>query len=564
MTNFFTTQLDLRFLPQREFESISGLTTAQEKTPVLVRNLLRLLMMGWTKSWRSLISSDVLHAIFITRNHEYLREMRFAFQQGFHEIFNQLKELDYTEEDSEQIQLYLSNCLSLLPYGDLTPYESISIPQYIDNHWEMVEYQIKPIELTEGHERDCDRVFAYGLEPLFQRKAESHLIFMGTTYTAGQGFLPQVKTDAKGFESVGKTLYRTGRPRIQKWLEQQENTVHVCGTSLGGSLSLLLAIDKGNYRLSRVDALNPAGLHDAWSKSRFDHWDELTEKPKVVVQKQGNDPVSYFGVWKKGWNILEVSPPADKKGSNGIWDHILNYAGIEGTKYNHVDPEVDNSQRKKRNLWLFSFGRSVFYYGLMVPYYYLIRPISYFLVKNWPLAIILPTLAVTTHFALAGLLTGIALAAVTTVLVSAAVAVIAWNSRGEKQFLYAKLHDPKLPRVKDNDLYSAENEVEIELKYQEINSYYNAIRCLVKGKEFIPASEQSSKYVATTKKALLEESKKEENAETVVSFKLTKAKAAHIFHTLSFIRKFANDDKSQLKQILQDSYEEYRLGKHSK
>ena len=144
----------------------------------------------------------------------------------------------------------------MLPYSDLTPYESFKIPQCVSGHWELVEYQVTPIELTATSNwrhlfiYDHDRIFAYGLTPFFQPKAESHLIFMGTTYPAGQGFLTQIKADAKGIESVGRSLYQTGRERIHQWLEQQENFVHVCGVSLGGSLSLLLAIDKGNYKLS--------------------------------------------------------------------------------------------------------------------------------------------------------------------------------------------------------------------------------------------------------------------------------------------------------------------------
>lgn len=99
-----------------------------------------------------------------------------------------------TDIQQEQVNLYLSNCLTLLPYSDLTPYESIKIPQCIDGHWELVEYQVKPIELTErsGWQnyfiQDKDRVFAYGFEPIFNEKAESHLIFMGTTYPAGLRF----------------------------------------------------------------------------------------------------------------------------------------------------------------------------------------------------------------------------------------------------------------------------------------------------------------------------------------------------------------------------------------
>ena len=116
----------------------------------------------------------------------------------------------------------------------------------------MVDYYVTPIELTptKGFKklfvRDHDRVFAYGLEPINHKDAESQLIFMGTTYPAGQGFVPQVKTDLKGFETVGKTLYQCGHQRILAWLLHQKGNVHVCGISLGGSLSLLLAIHLGN------------------------------------------------------------------------------------------------------------------------------------------------------------------------------------------------------------------------------------------------------------------------------------------------------------------------------
>jgi hypothetical protein len=558
----FTAELDLKFLPEKDFESTTGLSD-NETAPVLVRNLLRLLMMGWTESWTSLISLSVLHAVFIERNSEYLREMRAAFQKGFYELFKQLKDQNFTLEQAEQIQLYLSNCLSLLPYSDLTPYEFISIPQCIDGQWEMVEYTVKPIELTDGYLLDSDRVFAYGLAPMFQRKAESHLIFMGTTYPAGQGFIPQVKTDSKGFESVGKTLYRSGRAKIHQWLEAQPNTIRGCGTSLGGSLCLLLATDRGNYRLSRVDALNPAGLHDAWSKSRFDYWDELTYKPQVIVQKQGNDPVSYFGLWKKDWEILHVVPPSDKKGPNGIWDHILNYAGLKGTQLTSIDPELDNATRSTRNFWLFSVGRGALYYCLMVPYYYLIRPIGYFLLKNWPLLILLPALGLNAHLALSGFLTGVALIAIATTLVFAIAAVVGLGIVNMRSLPYAKLHDPKLPRVKENDLYDPDNEINIELQYKEINAYYKIMRCFLKNKQFIPADERSSKCVANkSKKTLLEESENSGNAETPVTLKVTKAKAVHIWHTLSLFEKHKNKDEAQRKQILQETYAEYRIGKH--
>jgi hypothetical protein len=185
--------LDLKILEHHEFESLSHVSPESDMQ-ITARNALRILMMGWSSSWTKFISWSVFKAIFIQRDPELVKSLRFAFQQGFEYLFKQLNQLQLTEEQEEQVQLYLSNCLNLLPYSDLTPYESIKIPQLINKQWELVEYYVTPIELTSPKDiiKDHDRVFAYGLQPITHLNAQSHLIFMGTTYPAGQGFIPQI------------------------------------------------------------------------------------------------------------------------------------------------------------------------------------------------------------------------------------------------------------------------------------------------------------------------------------------------------------------------------------
>ena len=572
--------LELNFFAQREFESTEGVELSKQ-APIIARNALRFLMMGWTESWTKFLTPSVAYAVFVKRDHELLKELRFAFQQGFFELFEQLKEKDLTPAQKEQVHLYLSNCFALLPYGDLTPYESIKIPQYIEGQWEMVEYQVTPIELTETTGwrsifiRDYDRVFAYGLEPLFQKKAESHLIFMGTTYPAGQGFLPQVNTDSKGFETVGKSLYRTGRERIQEWLSKQENTIHVCGVSLGGSLSLLLAIDKGNYKLSRVDALNPAGLHDAWSKSRFDYWTELTDKPKVVVQKQGDDPVSAFGIWKSDWDILHVTPPKDKQGPNGFCDHFLNYAGFAKTQFTYVKADHDNSKRTARNFWLYSLGRSFIHYGLLLPYTYVVRPLGDSIMQDKLFSACIFGVVVAAALTFAGVLPGLVFLAIAgSLLVSGLVFSTCFSDEKDRKTSsaqamlidkegLAELHDPSLSRNPTMDIYNDDYAIDIDLTYQQIHTYYQVMRCMVKEKNFLPGDDQESKYVkGVTKKALLEKSLDSQKADDGVTFRITKAKVAHIWHTLTLVHQLGIENQEKLKPALEKSYTEYRLGKH--
>jgi len=354
------------------------------------RHALSILMMGWPNgAFGNLRSWRVFKAVFIARDSALLRATRLAFQEGFYHVYSQLKDRQLTELQQRQVELYLSNCLCFLPFADITPDESITIPQYMHGEYVLVEYKVVPIELTptDGVGKllldNGDRVFAYGLEPMSDQDAQSHLIFMGTTYPAGQGFVTQVYTDAEGFQTAGKKIYLTGRERIIKWLDKQNKKPHVCGVSLGGSLSLLLAIDQGD-KLSRVDALNPAGLYRPIFKDQYDRWNAIDEnqKPAVYVQKQGDDPISRFGYWKNDWHILHVKPQEDRQGPNAFTDHALNYAGFARTQFNLVSTKLDNEERKWRNRLLYAAARGGIYYTLIVPYHYLVQPLLRFSLKH--------------------------------------------------------------------------------------------------------------------------------------------------------------------------------------
>lgn len=562
--------LDLKFFPQAEFESLEN-STSQEHNAIMVRNILRLLMMGWSSSWSQLLSINNFKAVFIQRDPELLKEFRLAFQQGFEHLFTQLDGQQFNQEQMEQIQLYLSNCMSLLPYSDLTPYESIKIPQYIGNKWELVEFSVTPIELTSharGKPRDHDRVFAYGLEPINNPKARSQLIFMGTTYPVGQGFVPQVSTDLEAFETVGTSLYISGRTKIREWLLQQNDKVNVCGVSLGGSLSLLLALDLGGL-LHRVDAMNPAGLHEYQNKSPYDHWDDLQCKPRVVVQQQGNDPVSLFGIWKLDWDLLWIDPPAEKRGPLFFLDHIMNCAGFAETEFTYLSPENENSKRKARNFLLYSLTRSAVYYLGIIPITYVIRPAVLFILDHKSITI--PFLLAAIGISLLAILGAVSLVSppfalaasvfllLGTLLVTTPAIINAiFPSDDKKQDKeYADLHDPKLARNKAMDIYHVENKIDVELTHGELNCYYKAMRCVLKGKEFLPEGEKKA-----AKRDLLIASENPDNTQQVITLKKTKAKAMHIKRTLTFIDQMGIENEDKLKVCLERDYQRYSLGKH--
>mgnify|MGYP003126441955 CR=1 FL=1 len=379
MPDFHAGGLSLNFFESCEFEQEQR-DNPIENAGIIARNMLRFLMMKYEGQVNQMLSLQFVQAVFVQRDPKLLAGMRDAFQTGFDHIGSQLKDQKLSAAHNNQANLFVSNCLCFLPFADLKPGYKCTIPQCIDETWQCVRYSVVPIELTptRGLEtlfiHDNDRVFAYGLEPIGCPEAEPHLIFMGTTYPAGQGFETQIKTDLEGFETVGNRLYRTGHKKLISWLDKQNKKAHVCGTSLGGSLALLLAIHQG-ARLSRVDALNPAGLYEPWCQNELDCWNNLDnqDKPDVFIQKQGNDVVSSFGVWKKDWTIIKVIPA--KAAFISMFDHARNYAGYADTTFERIDAQQDNEVRRMHNVLFYSLLRGVVYYLGILPYHYLIRPV---------------------------------------------------------------------------------------------------------------------------------------------------------------------------------------------
>ncbi len=529
--------LKLDFVPPHAIINERDARNEEERARAVVRKVLRVLMMGWPKEGIGPIASwELFRAIFIERDPYLLRGMRYVFQEGFQYIHDQLTQKNLTESERAQAELYLSNCLNVLPFGDITPYESISIPQYIQGKWELVDYKVVPIELTptSGFEKlfmtESDRVFAYGLEPISHRDAEPHLIFMGTTYPAGQGLATQLYTDLEAFETPGKQLYRTGRERILKWINQQQKKPHICGMSLGGALALLLAVDQGD-KLSRVDALNPPGLHNPWFKDAYDNWDELYREgraPPVYIQKQGNDPVSAFGIWKKGFQVYHVIPPRNKQGWNGLLDHSLNYAGFSGTQFIPVDLDADNQARRLRDYCIFVLLRGMIYCGMVLPYRYLFRPMLQFMWNHLiELSVLVRAMMILPY------LPGV-VSTVVTCLVALVAACYLFDALmdaikilwGTNEVKPLSCHEKDAPRNESFDIYKREITAIFTIK--ELGAYHYA-------KHSLFARTDTSRLGGLSKQEILDKSLNPALAEEKIVVTASQAKIHDIRQTLAFL-----------------------------
>lgn len=557
------------------FFSCAGFETPQQQSvaidsAVIARNMLRVLMMGWNTDWRDIITKHTLRAIFVEDNPELTRNFRLAFQEGLTYVFRQLEHRSLSELEHRQAEFFISNCLTILPYMDANPYESIAIPQWLNHQWQLVEYKITPIELTptKGFKafllKDKDRVFAFGLEPILQPEAIPHLIFMGTTYPAGQGFATTIHTDLEGFETAGKSLYRTGHKKITEWLNSQTQKPHVCGSSLGGALSLLLAIHQGD-KLSRVDALNPPGLYQPLRKSRFDNWDTFVDKPEVFVQKQGDDPVSKYGLWKKEWHILHVNPPQNKRGPNPVTDHALNYAGFADTTFTIIDTLQDNNDRKWRDILLYRLLRGFTYFTIIAPIYYVIFPTLRFAIhhKTQVLPIIALPILIGVFPALGAMLAssflfGLAILPLLYCVIKSLTSIV------QNQLRYdttptPKRHQPTQLRNMALDIYA--NHANTTLSLRDLGDYYQVSRHL-KAKPSLPSNPKCLKGTTVSKQTVMEQYYHDPlSAKHTVTLQASKAKIHHLHHTVRLIRKFGLLKEGPLLAEVKKSELAYQSGK---
>lgn len=537
-SDFFAGGLQLDFYP----DQLEAIMAQNNQDPYsIAKRGLAVLMMGWPKqgSWGNLISYRAIRAIFFKRDPELLRGARMAFQEGLYHLYEQIKNKSFSEPEQRQLELYLSNCLCFFPFFDPTPYESITCPAYIDKQWVLVEYKVTPIELTPTSGFGAlflgnnGRVFAYGLEPLSHKNTQPHLIFMGTTYPQGQGLSTQLRADMNAFRTAGDILYQNGRERILKWMDKQTHRPHVCGISLGGSLALLLAIDVGD-RISRVDALNPAGLYTE-NGAKQDHWDHLSSKPPVFIQRQEQDPISRLGYWKKDWHILQVKAPEDLKGSQKFADHGLNYAGFKKTKFFSVNAQKDNEVRRWQSRIFYAFSRNIVYYTLLIPYFYIIRPIISFLKQqpfSWiPLLTLLIATPLTSGIT-AFLFTGISCIALCHQLLQFCMKLA---QRINKNSDDADCHRPTLERNPSLDLYQQKTKAVFSKK--ELQDYQALFG-------------NQPDTLSTT----------EETPETCI-LEASKAKIHHIKRTLYFLNEWSKThSKKEVMKTVEEEHTAYLKG----
>lgn len=301
-----------------------------------------------------------------------------------------------TEIQQLKTKLAIHNMLSIYAMFSPTPYETLNVPQFIDGSWQLVNFQIEPIELTPKNGwwvnflGDTDRLFSYGLKPTENTDAQSILVHCGTGWPTAQGSTIQIIADIWPYKTPGEVFFEWQHQKINTWLDQQHGKVLVTGQSLGGSLAYLTAL----FRPDKVDetyCLVPPGMYENYGSEHplFGAWDKMPkeQRPNVYIQKQYCDPVSKFGQFKEDFHLVKTKlaeEPSTHKAIRLFAAHACHYATCDKATISFADMKEENASEARRanNYYLYHKARPVVFYGLFMPYFFFIKPIRPWIEKR--------------------------------------------------------------------------------------------------------------------------------------------------------------------------------------
>ena len=166
---------------------------------------------------------DIRRALLQERDPQLLDACRVEMQQIYSNLFNQLNADQVTLEQEKHYELFQKTLLGAYPFLDPAEGEKVFIPQKIDGKWQFIDYQFTRLDISPQSGPlawvldKTDRIYAYGLTTN-HLKASSHLLFMGTTYPAGQGAKLADLYNYYPNHSVGEAHDMTA---VNQWLKQQ-------------------------------------------------------------------------------------------------------------------------------------------------------------------------------------------------------------------------------------------------------------------------------------------------------------------------------------------------------
>lgn len=315
-----------------------GIETEVKGPNPQIDQLFRFLIHGEKPSdW---LNIETAKGILLKKNPELLEEMRQEFRALFNACGERFPEVGSREE--AVYKTFIGNLVALLPYSYPEIGEVFSLPQKIDGKWKNVSYTVdRKIELSPKWLSS-----PFSALGLVSKEGPPLLVFLGTTYPTGDGYLATLLSDFTPLLSVGQAPYLYGREEFEEWLKDKEK-VRLCGTSLGGALAFHVLCNHKD-KIAQVDSYNPAGLYPWLWKETYDRSVEIN-----IIYNEG-DLVSTLGFYPEGSGV-RVLRPVLPQAENWIKAHAGVYTGHPEVTLLESDPVYENSRICRKLLTAFHF-----------------------------------------------------------------------------------------------------------------------------------------------------------------------------------------------------------------
>jgi hypothetical protein len=212
----------------------------------------------------SFISCSLLKSLFFADN-ERSTDFRYCLELIMKKIYEKLNNESCDPNDKKILIALLEEIINTIPISEPPANARAHIPQYINNNWVLVEYEIEIVPISS--EWFGETIPAYGLKPVTVKTAQPILLFRPTPLPSSRGALVAYAADMVPGKTVGEVLYNREniKIRLQQWIktafeeyrqelsiEQDEKQFHqkgvvVGGKSLGGILAIIAASHQPKY-----------------------------------------------------------------------------------------------------------------------------------------------------------------------------------------------------------------------------------------------------------------------------------------------------------------------------
>lgn len=288
------------------------------------------------------------------------------FSQFAHALQEALSEIDISDMN-EQKELFIANIIALIPYSYPKENQSFLIPiKNEDGVYERRKFECEKV-IPMSISTCITPLNAYAFR---SEVSDNMLLFTGTTFPAGGGFLNSLIADFTAFSSVGKLPFGMGYKTLEEYFNTH-SSVKLYGMSLGGALCLH-AFRHFEDKIKDVYAVVPAGLH---------LWDSFNKKSdkKVVILMQEGDIVSKLGYFPEHEGVKLYHLKAGETATKGLYAHARAFTGSSNSTIKNVDVKKINRSFFRRIITILhiAFSWLVFLFLMPVLAYHKIKEITH-------------------------------------------------------------------------------------------------------------------------------------------------------------------------------------------